>query len=110
MSCPEIKSLTFSADGERAIHAIVAKQNLGNLLAGLIATSQIIEIFSGGGTAPFGMARNIAKSDWVAWADAMKKSTDLTRGSIMRDAGHQAQITSDSKEREFWTAVHYGCQ
>jgi len=109
MSCPEIKSLTFSADGERAIHAIVAKQKLGNVLAGLIATSQIIEIFSGGGTSPLGMARNIAKSDWVAWADAMSKAKDIVRESIMRDAAQQALYAS-GKEKEFWTAVHYGCQ
>ena len=107
MSCPEIKSITFSADGENAIRAIIAQQKLGNLLAGLISTSQIIEIFSGGGG--FSMARNIAESDWVAWADAMKKSSDLTRGAIMRAAGREALKTS-GKEHQFWVAVHYGCQ
>jgi len=55
------------------------------------------------------MALNITKSDWAAWADAMKKSTDVTRGSIMRDAAQQA-LDSSGKEKEFWTAVHYGCQ
>ena len=85
----------------------MALTHLGNLLAGLISTSQIIEIFSGGGA--FGIARNIAQSDWVAWADAMKKSSDLTRGAIMRDAAHQAEKAS-GKELEFWIAVHYGCQ
>lgn len=109
MSCPEIRSLTFSADGERAIRAIVAKQKLGNVLAGLVATSQIIEIFSGGGTSPFGMARNIAKSDWAEWADAMKKASDLTRRSIQSDAAQQALYAS-GKEQQFWIAVHYGCQ
>ena len=109
MSCPEIKSLTFSADGERAIHAIIAKQKLGNVLAGLIATSQIIEIFSGGGTSAFGMARNIAKSDWVAWADAMHSVDKLVRKAIMDAAAQQALYTS-GKEHEFWVAVHYGCQ
>jgi hypothetical protein len=109
MSCPEIKSLTFSADGERAIHAILAKQNLGNVLAGLIATSQILEIFSGGGTTPFGMARNIAESDWVAWAKAMKSVNDFTRDAVMLEAATMALKTS-GKEHQFWVAVHYGCQ
>ena len=109
MSCPEIKSLTFSADGENAIRAIVAQQKLGNLLAGILATSQVLEILGGGGTSAFGMARNIAESDWVAWADAMKKSSDLTRGAIMRAAGREALKTS-GKEHQFWVAVHYGCQ
>ena len=107
MSCPEIKSLTFSADGENMIRAIVAKQKLGNLLAGLISTSQIIEIFSRGGA--FGMALNIAQSDWVAWAKAMSGVEKTVRASIMRDAAQQALRTS-GKEKEFWTAVHYGCQ
>jgi hypothetical protein len=109
MSCPEIKSLTFSADGERSIRAIVAKQNLGNLLAGLVATSQILEIFSGGGLTPFGMARNIAESDWVAWAKAMKSVGDITRRTIKEEAAQLALKTS-GKEHEFWVAVHYGCQ
>jgi hypothetical protein len=109
MSCPEIKSLTFSADGERAIHAIVAKQKLGNVLAGIIATSQVLEILSGGGTAPFGMARNIAKSDWVAWAEAMSGVGKTVRRSIMHDAAVEALKTS-GKEHQFWVAVHYGCE
>ncbi len=109
MSCPEIKSLTFSADGERAIRAIVAKQKLGNVLAGLVASSQIIEIFSGGGLTPFEMARNIAQSDWAAWADAMSGVKDTVRASIMRDAAVEALKTS-GKENQFWVAVHYGCQ
>lgn len=107
MSCPEIKSLTFSADGENAIRAIIAKQKLGNLLAGLISTSKIIEIFSGGGA--FGMALNIAESDWVAWAKAMKSVSDFTRDAVMLEAATMALKTS-GKEHQFWVAVHYGCQ
>ena len=104
MSCPEIKSLTFSAEGENVIRAIIAKQKLGNVLAGLVATSQIIEILGGGGTSAFGMARNITESDWVAWAKAMHSVDKLVRRSIMEEAGQQALKTS-GKENQFWVAV-----
>ena len=107
MSCPEIKSLTFSADGENMIRAIVAKQKLGNLLAGIISTSKIIEIFSGGG--PFGMVLNITKSDWVAWAEGMSSVGKITRDAVMLEAATMALKTS-GKENEFWVAVHYGCK
>ena len=109
MSCPEIKSITFSAEGKRAIHAIVAKQKLVNVLAGLVASSQIIEIFGGGGTSAFGMARNIKESDWVAWAEAMHAVGKITRDAVMLEAATQALKTS-GKEHQFWVAVHYGCQ
>lgn len=67
------------------------------------------EIFSGGRPAPFGIALNIAQSDWVAWAKAMSGVEKTVRASIMRDAAQQALKTS-GKENEFWTAVHYGCR
>lgn len=45
MSCPEIKGLTFSASGIKAIEEIRRVQDLGKALAVLMASSVLMTIF-----------------------------------------------------------------
>lgn len=71
--CPEITGLTFGLTGQRAIEAIRAKQNLANVLAGIMAVTPLVEIFGGKGGfhPPLAVGWNIAKHDWEEWAQTL---------------------------------------
>lgn len=108
--CPEITGLTFSASGQRAIEAIRAKQELANVLAGIMAVAPLVEIFGGKGGlhTPFGVGWNIAKNDWAEWAQTLAAIPVVTRNRIRQIAADEYFISS-GKERDFWYAVIYSC-
>ncbi len=109
MTCPNITNLIFSPTGKRAINEIKRKQNLANVLASVLAGSVLLEIFVGNGA--LGSANNIKKKDWDVWAKAMRSVPIMLSKEINRISQFQLlDHTIDTKERQFWEGVVYGCK
>lgn len=111
--CPEITGLTFSLSGQRAVEAIRAKQNLANVLAGIMAVTPLVGIFGSKGALhpPLAIGWKIAKNDWEQWAQTMGAIPLIVREEVINIAARQYQDGALSgQEREFWFAVANGCE
>ena len=109
--CPELAGLEFSASGRQAIKAIRAKQELANVLAGIMAIAPLVEIFGGKGGlhSPLGIGWNIATHDWAEWAQTLAAVPVITRNRIREIAEGEYFNSTSGKERDFWYAVVYSC-
>lgn len=111
MSCPEIKGLTFSASGIKAIEEIRRVQDLGKALTVLMASSVLMAIFLGkeGLEGPLGSAWNISQTDWNTWSHAMASVPLITRKRVRDIAAQEYFKLFSGQEREFWKTVADGC-
>lgn len=119
---------------QQALRTIASKQEIGRLLAPLLTSAVLVNLFSGAlikgspsfntftnavrvteevaGSAVTGSAYNISQTDWMAWANAMQALPKITRRAIEKEAelmlAHY-QLNYDHKHAIFWRNFLNGC-
>lgn len=107
MECPNIEGLKFSQISIDAIEEIRQKRILGDLGIITIGIGSWANIFVGNG-----MLEAVYTLDSTDFEDMAKKMAiipRITRTVIEKIADGTYLRVSDYKEKQFWSAVSYGC-
>lgn len=99
----DIKGIRFSPQSIQALERIDSRVKLGNLLAGTISMSPLIEIFLKPNSAT-GYAQDIYEYHWDEFGQAMGSINHILKYRVWEEANTAAMYTS-GEEREFWKCV-----
>lgn len=107
MECPNIDGLKFSQVSIDAIEEIRQKKILGDLGIISIGIGSWANIFVGNGMLE--MTYTLDNTDFEDMARKMAVIPRITRKMVEKIADSTYLRVSDYKEKQFWSAVSYGC-
>ncbi len=107
MECPNIDGLKFSQVSIDAIEEIRRKKALGNIAIISIGVGTWANIFVGNGMLE--MTYSLGSTDFEDMTKKMATVPRITRNMIEKIADMTYLRVSDYKEKQFWSAVSYGC-
>lgn len=132
--CQSLQGFVPDDRTKEALRIIVSKQQMGNLLAPLITSAVLINLFSGSlvrgsptfntftnavritegvaGSSVSGAAYNISQTDWIAWATTLQKLPAITRRVIEKEAELMLlhyELHYDRQHLVFWRNFLEGC-
>ena len=133
-NCQSLEGFVPDDRTNEALRIIASKQQIGNLLAPLITSAVLINLFSGAlvrgspsfttftnavritedvaGSSVTGSAYNISQTDWISWATTLQKLPSITRRAIEKEAELMLlhyELNYDRKHVVFWRNFLEGC-
>ncbi|MCW8349143.1 hypothetical protein MD535_24455 [Vibrio sp. ZSDZ65] len=100
----KIEEMTVSPKMLGYLNRIESKVDFGNLLAGSVAATQFIELFSGR-VSTGKRLKAIYEHDWDSFGQAMMSTHRLTRNEVNKVAD-EARVYSSYMESKFWSCVY----
>lgn len=133
-NCQSLQNFVPDEKTKEALRTIASKQQMGSLLAPLITSAVLINLFSGAlvrgspsfttftnsvriteevaGSSVTGSAYNISQTDWIAWATTLQKLPAITRRVIEKEAELMLlhyELNYDRQHVVFWRNFLEGC-
>ncbi|KOE79466.1 hypothetical protein ACS86_17770 [Vibrio alginolyticus] len=99
----DVRGIRFSSQSIQTLERINSRVDLGNLLAGALSSSPLLEIFLKPNSAA-NYAQDIYGYQWEEFGQAMGSVNTILKYRVWEEAVTAASYTS-GEEREFWKCV-----